>query len=75
MISIKSTSVMDHTHGPLGFQRLSFLTIGSEGLVISLRTHCRPREDRGEEPPCVCVFVSLIRKVLVEVLTTGGYSV
>ena len=56
---------MGLTHGPLVLQRLSDLTIGSEGLVISLRGRLQPREDRGEDPPCACDFLTQIYKRVV----------
>ena len=65
---------MDHTHGPLDLQRLTDLTIGIEGLVISLSDTLHPREDRGEEPPCVCTFFAQICKGLA-VVQPGGYIV
>jgi hypothetical protein len=51
----KETTVMDRTHGPLGFPRLTDLTIGQRRVGDFFDRHYSPREDRGEDPPlCVC---------------------
>ncbi len=59
------TTAGGSTHGPLGLQRLSDLTIGQRRVGDFFDRHCRSREDRGEESPCACVFPTPFYKRVV----------